>query len=66
MDAQDSYRPNCHRCHEVMALHSQEIVHGQTMNIFRCERCHILEAEDVSHNWIAVKQQTLLVRSLII
>jgi hypothetical protein len=41
-----------------MAFHSREIVSGQTMNIFRCARCNIFEADDAEnpHNWTAAKK----------
>jgi hypothetical protein len=50
--------PNCHRCDDLMVLHSQEIVSGQTMNIFRCARCNIFEANEAEnpHNWTAAKK----------
>lgn len=48
MDAKkQTYQLICHRCEGPMGLHSQEIVDGNTVEIFRCEQCDTLEAMKV-------------------
>lgn len=39
-----STAPMCHRCKEPMAFHSRQTVGSARVNVFRCEKCDILEA----------------------
>jgi hypothetical protein len=49
MDAKTpSHHPFCLHCKVPMVPHSQEIVDGDTMQIFRCKHCGTLEAVKIN------------------